>query len=46
MKFNFKNYNLFCYDFRLKPCRYKNLEYFKKYCEGQFDIVFKIERDY
>ena len=26
MEFNFKNYNLFCYDFNLIPSRYKNLK--------------------
>ena len=42
MEFNFKNYNLFCYDFKLKPNRFKNLKIFKDYCNGNYDIIFKI----
>lgn len=29
MEFTFKNYKLFCYDFKLKPNRFKNLKYLK-----------------
>ena len=46
MEFTFKNYKLFCYDFNLKPCRYKNLKIFKVYCNGNYDIIFKIKGDY
>ena len=46
MEFNFKNYNLFCYDFDLKPCKYKNLKIFHEYCNGNYDIIFKIMKDY
>ena len=46
MEFNFKNYKLICYDFNLKPSRYKNLLLFKEYCSGNFDIVFKIRGDF
>ena len=45
MEFNFKNYNLFCYDFKLKPNRFKNLKIFKDYCNGNYDIIFKINGD-
>lgn len=46
MEYNFINYKLFCYDFNLKPSRYKNLLLFKEYCSGNYDIVFKIRGDY
>lgn len=46
MKYNFRNYKLFCYDFNLKPSRYKNLMLFKEYRSGNYDIVFKIRGDY
>ena len=46
MEFNFKNYNLFCYDLNLIPSRYKNLKIFKEYCNGNYDIIFKIRGDY
>ena len=46
MEFNFKNYNLFCYDFKLKPNIFKNLKIFKDYCNGNYDIIFKINGDY
>lgn len=45
MEFNFKNYNLFCYVFKLIPSRYKNLKIFKEYCNGNYDIIFKIRGD-
>ena len=38
MEFTFKNYKLFCYDF--------NLKLFKEYCNGNYDIIFKIKGDY
>ena len=46
MEFTFKNYKLFCYDFRLLHCRFTNLKIFKEYCSGNYDIVFKIKGDY
>lgn len=46
MDFTFKNYKLFCYDFNLIPSRYKNLKIFKEYCNGNYDIIFKIRGDY
>ena len=46
MEFTFKNYKLFCYDFNLKADRYKNLKTFKEYCNGNYDIIFKIRGDY
>lgn len=46
MDFTFRNYKLFCYDFNLIPCRVKNLIYFRKYCDGDYDIIFKIKGDY
>ena len=42
MDFNLKNYKLFCYNFNLIPSRYKNLKIFKEYCNGNYDIIFKI----
>lgn len=45
MKFNFRNYKIFCYDFNLKPCRYKNLQIFREYCNGNLDIIFTIKGD-
>ena len=42
MEFNFKNYNLFCYDFNLIPSRYKNLKIFKEYCNGNYKKIFKL----
>ena len=46
MEFTFKNYKLFCYDFKLKPNRFKNLKIFKEYCNGNYDIIFKIRGEY
>ena len=42
MEFTFKNYNLFCYDFDLKPSHYKSLKIFSEYCRGDLDIIFRI----
>jgi len=42
MDYNFKNYKKFCYDLHLKPCRFKNLLLFKKYCDGDYDVIFSI----
>lgn len=46
MKFNFRSYKLFCYDFKLVPCRYKNLKYFRRYIDGDLDVIFEIKGDY
>lgn len=46
MEFNFENYIIFCKDFKLKPSRFNNLLVFKKYCNGNYDIVFSIRGDY
>lgn len=42
MKFTFKDYKLFCYDFNLKPNNYESLKIFKRYCDGDYDIVFSL----
>lgn len=42
MAFTFKDYKLFCYDFNLKPSHYESLKIFKRYCEGDYDIVFSL----
>lgn len=46
MKFTFNNYKIFCKDFKLKQSYYKNLRIFKKYCDGNLDIIFNIKGDY
>ena len=46
MDFTFRNYKLFCYDFNLIPCKFKNLLLFKSYCSGDYDVIFKIKGDY
>lgn len=43
MQFNFRSYKLFCYDFKIKPCHYKSLQYFKRYINFDLDVVFEIE---
>lgn len=42
MRFTFKDYKLFCYDFDLKPSHYESLKIFKRYCDGDLDVVFSI----
>lgn len=42
MKFTFVNYIIFCNDFDLKPSHYKSLKIFKRYCDGDLDVVFSI----
>lgn len=42
MKFTFNNYKLFCYDFDLKPSHYESLKIFRKYYDGDLDVVFSI----
>lgn len=43
IKFTFRSYKLFCYDLDLKPCEYKSLQYFRRYYDGDLDVVFEIE---
>ena len=45
MQFNFRSYKLFCYDFKIKPCHYKSLQYFKRYINGDLDVVFEITKE-
>lgn len=42
MDYNFKNYKLFCYDFNLNPSYWSSLMIFKRYCEGDYDIIFSL----
>ena len=44
MQFNFRSYKLFCYDFKIKPSHYKSLQYFKRYINGDLDVIFEIEK--
>lgn len=46
MDFTIRNYKKFCYDLKLKLNLFKNLRIFKEYCDGNYDIIFKIESDY
>ena len=43
LKFNFRSYKIFCYDMKLNPSHYKSLQYFRRYIDGDLDIIFKIE---
>ena len=42
IKFTFRSYKLFCYDYNLKPCKYKSLQYFRRYYNGDFYSEFPI----
>lgn len=42
LKFNFRSYKVFCYDFKLNPSHYISLYIFKRYINGDYDIIFKI----
>lgn len=42
MEFTFDNYKKFCNDFNIKPSYYKSLKIFRKYCDGDFDVIFSI----
>ena len=45
MQFNFRSYKLFCYDFKIKPSNYKSLQYFKRYIDGDLDVIFEITKE-
>lgn len=42
MDFTFEDYKLFCYDFNLKPSHYESLKIFRRYFDGDFDVIFSI----
>lgn len=44
INFTFRSYKLFCYDFDLKPCEYKSLQYFRRYYDGDLGVVFEIAK--
>lgn len=42
MEFTFDNYKKFCNDFNIKPSYYESLKIFRKYCDGDYDVIFSI----
>lgn len=40
--FNFITYLAFCKDFKLKASNYENLRFFKRWCYGEYEIIFNI----
>lgn len=42
MEFTFRNYKIFCKDFKIKPSHYDSLKIFSEYCKGDYDIIFRI----
>ena len=42
IEFTFKDYLMFCKDFKLNPSHYDSLIIFKTYCGGDFDVIFSI----
>lgn len=42
MEFTFDNYKRFCNDLNIKTCYYTSLKIFRKYCDGDFDVIFSI----
>lgn len=40
--FNFKSYLEFCKDFKLKASQFKNLLFFKRWCYGEYEIIFSL----
>lgn len=40
--FNFITYLAFCKDFKLKANKYYTLKLFKRWCAGEFEIIFDL----
>lgn len=42
MEFTFDNYKKFCNDFKLKPSHYESLKIFRRYYDGDYDVIFSL----